>query len=440
MATQTATPSGQPSSVTTVHLPVLYPLQSEILASQAKRKVVVVGRRAGKTYLVASAMAHGMIAGRRQLYAAPTADQTESVWEYLSRWLAPAVAVGIVRRNETKRLMEMPQSGGRIRAKTAWNADTLRGDWADDLYLDEFSIMDPSAWSEVGAPMLMDNDGNAWFIFTPKRKNHAHGLFTRALGDMTGRWAAWQAASTVNPYLSESALAAMTEDLGDEAMRQEIYAEFLEGSGAVFSNIAACMTPSVQTQSWLWQAAGDGPENHAGHRMASGVDWAKKSDYHATSIVCTACAREVELHRYTGIDYSVQRQRIADACERWGVRHILAESNSMGEPSLELLRRGETTDAGSYAPLPVIGFETTASSKPPLIENLALSLERSEVMWLDCPPARVELEAYERKTSAVGRASYSAPAGANDDTVIARALARRACGRLGDTAEEVLFA
>ena len=74
-------------------------------------------------------------------------------------------------------------------------------------------------------------------------------------------------------------------------------------------------------------------------------------------------------------------------------------------------------------------FTTTASSKPPLIESLALALEREEVLWLDNPVATMELEAYEMKPTRSGRMTYSAPEGLHDDTVIARALANHA--RLG---------
>ena len=76
----------------------------------------------------------------------------------------------------------------------------------------------------------------------------------------------------------------------------------------------------------------------------------------------------------------------------------------------------------------VNGFVFTATSKPPLIESLALALERTECQWLDVPVATGELEAYERRVSATtGRSSYSAPEGLHDDTVMARALAWRMC-------------
>jgi hypothetical protein len=73
--------------------------------------------------------------------------------------------------------------------------------------------------------------------------------------------------------------------------------------------------------------------------------------------------------------------------------------------------------------LPVVGFTTTASTKPPLIENLALAIERGEWRLQPDPVWTAELEAYERLVSpTTGRSSYSAPEGFHDDTVIARSL------------------
>lgn len=71
----------------------------------------------------------------------------------------------------------------------------------------------------------------------------------------------------------------------------------------------------------------------------------------------------------------------------------------------------------------VIGFVFTAQSKPPLIENLALALERGEWKFIDNKTWTGELEAYERTVSPhTGRSSYNASDGMNDDTVISRAL------------------
>ena len=407
----------------TVVLPTPHPRQSEVIDSDAKRKVVVFGRRGGKTMGFSILAARAMLDGRRVLYACPKHDQTEHFWDYCKGFLGVLIDNNILYKNETHRLLQMT-NGGRIRAKTAHDADTLRGDYADLLLLDEFQDMNPDAWELVGAPMLLDNNGDAVFGGTPKRRNHFFALYQRAKTDETQRWKAWHFASTVNPYLSAEALAELTFDMTDEAYRQEILAEFLEGAGQVFRNIKACMN-----------AGQSEPKDHANHSKIAGLDWGKQNDFTAVSIGCVTCHRELERDRFNKVDYIIQREKLKSLFDKWGFVPVLPERNSVGEPNIEqLLRDGIHIIPG---PDGVAGFNTTGSTKPPLIENLALALERTEWQFQEDPIWTAELEAYERTISAAtGRSSYSAPEGMHDDTVMARALmvwGSRGASRLPET-------
>lgn len=407
----------------TVRLHKPHDKQILLKTCKAKRIVVLAGRRFGKTTIVADIAIERALEGKRVLEAAPTADQTNAFWESCKESLAEAIAAKLVYKNETERLLRFP-GGGQIKAKTAWDADSLRGDYADLLILDEYSLMDPSAWDEVGAPMLLDNDGNAIFIFTPKRKNHAFKIYQRALGDTTGRWAAFHFTSYDNPYLSEEALAEITLDMTEDAYQQEILAEFLEGEGTVFRNLAACMNAPKDTR----------PEDHNDHRLVAGVDWGKQGDFTAISVFCADCAEEVAIDRFNQIDYAFQRKRLIAIVQKWGISLIVPESNSMGEPIIEELQRDK-----ELAKVTITPFQTTAISKPPLIESLALAFEREEAQWIDNAIWKGELEAYERKVSpTTGRSSYSAPDGVHDDCVMARALAWHAGGQKGMSYQEWL--
>ncbi len=315
--------------------------------------------------------------------------------------MRPLIDNEVAKKWENDRIIEMGQ--GHIQAQTAFDADTLRGDWADLLLLDEYSFMDESAWTVVGAPMLLDKDGDALFAFTPNRRNHAFRLYNQAITDNRGIWAAFHGTSYDNPYLTPKALADITADMTEDMIRQEIMAEFLEDQGAVFRNIVACMDAPETT-----------PEAHKGHRIVAGLDWGKQNDSTATSIGCVDCKMEIARDRFNQIDYQFQYKRIAELWKAWGVGSAMVELNSIGEPGFEALQRAE---------LPVIGFETTASSKPPLIENLALIFERAEWQFQADRLWTAELEAYERKVSPnTGRSQYDSPEGIHNDTVIARAL------------------
>ena len=221
--------------------------QDLIIKSKAKRKIIRAGRRAGKTTVAGSLAVEAFQQGRRILYGVPTQEQVERFWYEVTEALRGAIDVGRYHKNETSHSIELLGTRQRIRAKTCWDANTLRGDDADLLILDEFQLMNEDAWGVVGAPMLIDNDGDAVFIYTPPSlrsksttkasdPQHAAKMFKRALKDMeaakaTGkqsRWEAFHFTSHDNPYLSKQALAEISMDMTTSAIRQEIMAEDTE--------------------------------------------------------------------------------------------------------------------------------------------------------------------------------------------------------------------
>jgi len=392
-----------------LRLPIPHDKQLAFIDSPAKRKVICSGRRGGKTTGASIIATTKFLEGRRVLYAAPTQEQTNAFWAKCKDYLQELIENKAAIKNETERFIEMG-NGGRIRGKTAWDSDTLRGDYCDLLILEEYSLMDPSAWDEVGAPMLLDNDGDAVFIFTPKRRNHAFQLYQKAVSDDTGRYEAWHFTSYDNPFLSPEALAEITQDMTEEAIKQEILAEFLESEGQVFRNIAACM-----------KAQATEPDKHKGHRVVAGIDWGKHQDYTAISVGCATCHQELAHDRFKGIEYEQQQGRLQTIVERWHTLGALPERNAIGDPIIEvLLRKGWPLLAG---PDGEMGFNTTASTKPPLIDLMALMFERTAWQFIQDRIWTAEVEAYEYKVSGnTGHKSYNAPEGMHDDTVMARAL------------------
>jgi len=217
----------------------LHPKQRAFVDCKAKGIVVRGGRRSGKTVGVANRAVDRFVNGRRQLYAAPTEVQLDAFWWEVKRALQEPLAAGAYYKNESLHLIERPGYKNRLRAKTAWNADMLRGDFADDLYLDEFQLMAEDTWEVVGQPMLLDNNGDAVFIYTPpsrttrsmskaQDKLHASKMFKRAQQDTTGEWAAFHFSSHANPFISRGALERVSRGMTRLAYRQEILAEDIE--------------------------------------------------------------------------------------------------------------------------------------------------------------------------------------------------------------------
>jgi len=120
------------------------------------------------------------------------------------------------------------------------------------------------------------------------------------------------------------------------------------------------------------------------------------------------------LDRFSGVGWDLQRDRLKSLVQRWQPQIIWAEANSIGEPNIEALTREG---------LPVRPFFTTSKSKSPLIESLALAIERNDISLLDDPVLLGELANYSLQRLPSGAWRYSAPSGGHDDTVIATALA-----------------
>lgn len=230
----------------TITLPKPHEKQKAFIDCDKKRIIIRAGRRGGKTVGIAIRNLQKFLAGRRVLYTTPTADQLDRWWSIVTSALAKPIRAGIFYKNETEHLIELKGTEQRIRGKTAYNADNMRGDYADDLTFDEWQNMDEEAWELVGAPMLLDNNGDAIFIYTPpslhsrsvskaRDPQHSAKMFKYAV-EHPERWATFHFTSHDNPYISKQALDDITQDMTALAYRMEIMAEDVnEAPGALWT-------------------------------------------------------------------------------------------------------------------------------------------------------------------------------------------------------------
>lgn len=207
--------------------------QQRFIESPAKRKIIRAGRRGGKTVGVGYLAVDAFLKGIRVLYATPTSEQIDAFWFEVTLALAEPIHRKLLYKNETEHVIELPGTKTRIRGKTAWNADSMRGDYGGLLIFDEFQLMDETAWSVVGAPMLLDTDGDAVFIYTPPSMRsrsvtkardplHASKMYKAHEHDTTGRWEVFHFASSANPHLSANALDEITQDMKSSDIQREI--------------------------------------------------------------------------------------------------------------------------------------------------------------------------------------------------------------------------
>ena len=402
-----------PTSLT-VTLPKLHKGQLEIVRSGARFNVLACGRRWGKTRLGAVLCARTGLRRGRAWWIAPSYKMAAVGWRLL-RQLAQQIPGAEVRQGD--QLINLP-GGGSVQVRSADDPQSLRGEGLDFVVLDECAFIIEAAWLEALRPALSDRRGGALFISTPKGRNWFWRLWQRGQSSADPDWRSWQFATSTNPYIDPAELVAARQSLPERVWRQEYMAEFVDDAGGVFRRVmeAATLQPVVV--------------QNTSHTYVAGLDWALHEDF-TVLIVLDATSRQVAyLDRYNGVDYSLQRQRITAACERFGVVALVAEENAMGGPNNEALQA---------AGLNVRRFTTTNATKATIIEDLATAFERGELAILADPVLVAELQAYELQRTPSGMVRYTAPAGMHDDCVIALALAWSAAkratadrGRLGE--------
>lgn len=320
-----------------VHLRRPHEAQRHFIGCQAKRRIVRAGRRGGKTVGASTIAVQKFLDKQRILYAVPTQEQIEKFWFEVKRALAEPIDAGVLYKNETRHVIEVPGTENRIRAKTAWDADTLRGDYADLLILDEFQMMAEDAWELVGAPMLLDNDGDAVFIYTPpsirtisrtkaRDPRHAAKLFKMAQRDESGRWGAFHFSSHANPHISKAALAEITQDMSSLAYRQEIEAEDTEDNpGALWKREWIEHNRVIQAPELRQLVVGVDPS-----ATSTGDEW-------GIIAVGTAIGPDGQTHFYVLEDASLQASPDQAARAAATVYHkleanmVVAEANNGGE-------------------------------------------------------------------------------------------------------------
>ncbi len=389
--------------MTALSLPRLRRDQWAIASHPAKVKVLCMGRRWGKTVMGGALALATAAQGGRVAWLVPTYKNSRPLWRWSEMAVGPLKRSRHVRVNRSELTVDFDM-GGFLGIYTGDNPDGMRGESFHLVIGDEAARLSEDTWTDVVQPTLADFNGDAILISTPKGRNWFWREWQR--GQMDGvETKSWTAPTSDNPNPNIQAAALKAKDrVPERTYRQEWLAEFLEDGGTVFRRVRQAATAERVPP-------------YAG-RFVMGVDWAMQNDFTVLVVLDAEARRVVDMDRFHQIDWAVQRQRLRVMADRWKVERIVAEHNSIGGPNIEALQREG---------LPVHGFETTAQTKPPLIESLALAFERDELVILNDPVLVGELEAYEREVSAVtGRSRYNAPEGQHDDCVVSLALAWKA--------------
>lgn len=160
-----------------------------------------------------------------------------------------------------------------------------------------------------------------------------------------------------------------------------------------------------------------------GRRYVGGLDFAQTGDFTVLIIIDTLTNQMVDYLRINNEDWQTMRTKVAQMAHKWNAL-VLGEANSMGKTNIELLQIGEYGEDGKqiYSGINLLPFDTTPTSKPPLIQGLYHALHELGLKLMDVSELRHELRAFISKQTPTGHWQYMAGGGAHDDMVIALAL------------------
>ena len=207
--------------------------QGEVFSSNKRFRVLVAGRRFGKSYLSCIELLKAAIErkGETYFYCAPTYRMAKDIaWKTLKR-LVPQV--WIKSKNESDLKIELINDSV-IELKGTENAMALRGRSLAGVVLDEAAFMDAEVWFEVIRPALADKQGWALFISTPDgTASWFYDLWCYCKEDPTEEWKRWCFTTIEGGNVPKHEIEAARAQLDERTFRQEFEASFENLSGLV---------------------------------------------------------------------------------------------------------------------------------------------------------------------------------------------------------------
>ena len=210
-----------------------HPVQSALLASEARFRVVPAGRRSGKTER-AKRFVIGQAAiakpDSRFFVAAPTRDQAKAIYWHDLKAMVPASLLAAQPR-ETDLSLQLV-NGAEICVIGMDKPERIEGRPWDGGILDEFANMKARAWGENVRPALSDRKGWCWLIGVPEGRNHYYDLWKYAISGTDPEWAGftWKSIDILDQTEVESARRLLDPLVFD----QEYNASFINFSGRAY--------------------------------------------------------------------------------------------------------------------------------------------------------------------------------------------------------------
>lgn len=183
---------------------------------------------------------------------------------------------------------------------------------------------------------------------------------------------------------------------------EDVVSCFLTSGNGYFGDLSGVFTAPMDAE-WV-----------EGHEYSAGLDFAQTKDYTAMAVYDLTTKQQVDLLHVNNMEWAEIRNRIKQVYDKWHLRSILAERNSIGQPNIEALQ-----NMGVYA----VAFDTTNESKSAIMSNMNECIHAGGWKMLPLAVQRHEMNTFVATQLQSGAWRLAADGDGHDDTVIGNALA-----------------
>ena len=208
--------------------------QKKVISNEARFRVLITGRRFGKTFLAINELAKFASQSNKKVwYVAPTYRQAKQIcWNELKERLVDHRWVKNINNSD---LTITLKNNSRITLRGADNEQSLRGVGLDFIVLDEFADIHKEAWYEVLRPTLSDTGGHALFCGSPRGfGNWSYELFKQ--GETNKDWSSFKYTTLEGGQVADDEIEQARQDLDIRTFQQEYEATFVNYSGMIYYN------------------------------------------------------------------------------------------------------------------------------------------------------------------------------------------------------------
>jgi hypothetical protein len=207
--------------------------QKEVYSDSTRFKVVVAGRRCGKSRLsVVNLLVEGLKCpkGSAVMYVAPTQGQARQIiWDAIMDLGRDVISNSHVNNMDITLI-----NGAKIYVRGSDRPDTLRGVSLTYLVLDEVADIKADTWEKVLRASLSDKKGRALFIGTPKGRNWFYDMYNLGLSEEDSEWKSWHFTTRDNPLIDPEEIEGAKKSLSSFSFKQEYEASFDNAGTDVF--------------------------------------------------------------------------------------------------------------------------------------------------------------------------------------------------------------